>query len=87
MVRYYGLLAHRVRGKLLPIAYALLGQLVGELPAPLTFAQLIQKNFKFNPFLCILCGHQLILSASRFGRSNINALLEIHAPLALMKIP
>jgi len=87
MVRYYGLLAHRVRGKLLPIAYALLGQRVDDLPAPLTFAQLIQKNFKFNPFLCILCGRQLILSAIRFGRSNINALLEIHAPLALMRIP
>lgn len=87
MIRYYGFLANRVRGKRLPIAYTLLGQTVGDAPSPLTFAQLIQKDFKFNPFLCILCGQQLILSAVRFGKTSINALLAIHAPLALMKTP
>ncbi len=87
MIRYYGLLANRVRGKLLPIVYALLGQKVNDAPSPPTYVQLIQKNFKFNPLLCILCGHQLIFSAIRFGITKINALLAIHAPLALMKIP
>jgi len=87
MIRYYGLLAHRLRGKLLPIAYALLGQTPPKAPSPPTFAQLIQNDFQFDPFVCILCGYQLMLSAVRFGRTNLNALLEIHAPLALMKIP
>lgn len=87
MIRYYGLLANRVRGKLLPVAYALLGQTIGKPSVPSTFAQLMQKNFKFDPLTCILCGHKLILAGVRFGITKIGALLEIHAPLALTKIP
>lgn len=87
MIRYYGFLAHRVRGKLLPIAYQLLNQKIDQPPSTLTYAEMIQNNFHFNPLTCILCGQQLILLALRFGRSSVKALLEIHAPLALMKIP
>src|SRR3990167_583198 len=48
MIRYYGFLAHRVRGKLLPIVYQLLGQTIDDSDSNTTFAELIQKNFHFN---------------------------------------
>jgi hypothetical protein len=87
MIRYYGFLAHRVRGKLLPLVYKLLGQDNHDnvVSAP-TYAELIQKNFGFNPLICILCGHPLILYAVHFGKSAIADLLSIHRELALLKI-
>jgi len=84
MIRYYGFLANRVRGKLLPKVYVLLGQ---EPQQPKTFpcyAELIQKNFGFNPLACILCGNQLILSGIYFGKPTCE-LLKFHRELALMK--
>jgi len=85
MIRYYGFLSHRVRGKLLPIVYNLLGQTKPEPSAPPTYAQLIQKEFSFNPLTCILCGSQLILTAVRSGVSSIDNLLSFHYELACFK--
>jgi hypothetical protein len=87
MIRYYGFLAHRVRGKLLPQVYQVLGQRPDNAVAPPTFAQLIQKNFNFNPLACILCGQQLVLSAIHFGISSIHTLLNFHRQLALLQTP
>jgi hypothetical protein len=85
MIRYYGFLAHRVRGKLLPLAYELLGQdNTHPLSIP-TYAQLIQKNFGFNPLTCILCGNPLILFNVHFGKKTTNHLLTYHRELALLK--
>ena len=85
MIRYYGFLAHRVRGKLLPTVYLLLGQNnIETIPAP-THAELIQKNFGFNPLTCILCGHQLVLSSINFGKCSTHNLLQFHRKLALLK--
>lgn len=85
MIRYYGFLANRVRGKLLPLVYSLLGQKNETTQHPLSFAELIQKNFHFNPLTCILCGNQMILSIVNFGKSTIHALLASHRQLALLK--
>src|SRR5437762_1324998 len=77
MIRYYGFLANRVRGKLLPIVYQHIGQTKNhDALLPPTHAELIQKNFGFNPLICILCGNHLILSYIYFGRTNINELLH-----------
>lgn len=85
MIRYYGFLANTVRGKLLPIVYSLLGHEQPEiLPAP-TFAQLIQKNFNFNPLTCILCSQQLVLSNVTFGTTSSHGLVASHRELALLK--
>lgn len=84
MIRYYGFLANKVRGKLLPKVYGLLGQEPEQSkPAP-SYAELIQKNFGFNPLTCIVCGQQLILSAINFGKSTFE-LLKFHRELALLK--
>jgi hypothetical protein len=85
MIRYYGFLAHRVRGKWLPIVYQLLKQDHNNTTTPPTFAELIQKNFHFNPLLCILCGSPLILAAIHIGLSTADALLPFHRQLALLK--
>ena len=84
MIRYYGFLSNRSRGKLLPIVYKLLNQEKLNQKSLPTFAELIQKDFGFNPLKCILCGHQLILSAIHFGK-NTSELLGLHRELALLK--
>ena len=85
LIRYYGFLAHRVSGKLLPIVYSLLQQDQRNTARTLTFAELIQKNFNFNPLTCILCGQQLLLSSTSFGKSNRASLISFHRELALLK--
>lgn len=86
MIRYYGFLANRVRGNLLPIVYQLIGQNRNNVASlPPTYAELIQKNFGFNPLICIICGQALILSGIRFGKTKISELLQNHRKLALLK--
>ena len=84
MIRYYGFLSNRTRGKLLPIVYTLLNQENSAKTKTPTYAELIQKNFHFDPFKCILCGQQLVLSATHFGK-NTAELLTFHRELALLK--
>jgi len=86
MIRYYGFLANRARAKLLPRVYELLGQEAKAFNAP-TFAELIEKNFGFNPLTCILCGAPLILMLLRIGLSSVRDLLKVHQELAQFKIP
>ena len=85
MIRYYGFLAHRVKGKLLPIVYQLLGQETPLPPAAPTYAELIQINFNFNPLVCLLCGQQMLLTAVRFGITKVCGLLLQHRALALLQ--
>ena len=84
MIRYYyGFLANRVKGKLSPIVYTLLEQNNQAQQRIPTFAELIQKNFGFNPLKCIFCGQQLILTGCHFGTTNAKRLLDFHCKLAL----
>jgi hypothetical protein len=84
MIRYYGFLAQRVRGKLLPLVYQLLGQENSTSSLP-TYAELIQQNFNFNPLICILCGQPLIRTAIHFGLSTASQLFPFHCQLALLQ--
>lgn len=84
MIRYYGFLAHRVRGKLLPIVYKLVGQEKPvTVPIP-TFDKMIKNNFGIDPLVCILCGQQMVLTTISFGKST-NELLQLHKELAIFK--
>jgi len=85
MIRYYGFLANRVRAKLLPLVHQLLGQTSENTHHFPTYAQLIQKNFGFNPFTCILCGSMLVLNMVKLGLSSVHQLLPYHRELALLK--
>jgi len=84
MLRYYGFLSNRTRGTLLPIVYKLLNQEKLNQKSLPGFVELMQKDFGFNPLKCILCGYQLVLSSTHFGK-NITELLSIHRELALLK--
>lgn len=83
MIRYYGFLANRLRKKLLPFVYQLLNQNCLSLRPP-SWAELIQKNFGFNPLTCILCGSPMALYKSYTG-ARINTLLSHHRELALLQ--
>jgi hypothetical protein len=85
MIRYYGFLAHRVKTKLLPIVYAVLNQEKTITSKPPTHAELIQRNFGFDPLKCILCGHNLVLSDIQFGQASVTNLLLHHRELAILK--
>jgi len=86
MIRYYGFLAHRVRGKLLSLVHRLLGEKdIQSLLPPPTYAELIEKNFGFNPLICIMCNEPLVLTMRKFGKATIADLLSIHRELALFK--
>ena len=84
MIRYYGFLSHRLRGKLLPIVQQLVGKIT--LPWQSThYAPLMQKEFNVDPLKCILCGHPLQLTAIRFGKTSIAQLMPHHKQLALLQ--
>lgn len=84
MIQYYGFLAQRVRGTLLPKVYALLGQ-IPETRKPPSHAELIQKSFGFDPLTCILCGQKLLLSRIQFSMYRTSQLFKFHQKLALFK--
>lgn len=84
MIRYYGFLAHRVRGQLLPRVNQILGHEIEEKKAP-TYAQMMQKYFGVNPLICVLCQFPLVLVATYFNKNNIFNLTQHHRELALLK--
>lgn len=86
MIRYYGFLAHRVRGALLPLVYQLLGQSNNQAYFAPSYAQLIQKEFGFDPLTCILCGCYMRLVTVNFGKTSNKKLHRFHRELALLKI-
>lgn len=85
MVRYYGILANRNRGKLLPIVYDLLDQTVPEQKLPPRWEHMVKKEFGYNPLNCIVCNKRLTLAAIFTGKSS-NQLMANHEELAKMKI-
>jgi len=93
LIRYFGILANRVRGKLLPIVYRLLGQTekkeVSEnkkrIVTTITHATLMIKSFGVDPLTCILCGAQLIFSSIQSGLTKVSDLIDAHHRLALLQ--
>lgn len=86
MIRYYGFLANRVIGKLLPLAHKLFGCQFDSTATP-DFASLIKKNFNFDPLSCVLCGQQMLLAIIKIGITRISKLLSMHLKLALFATP
>ena len=84
LINYYGFLANRVRGKLLPIVYQLLDQ-SEKLAQPLRWASLLKQSFGTDPLECILCGSRLLLSHLTFGKSAYE-MRRYHCALAQAKL-
>lgn len=63
-IRYYGFLANRVRGKLLPIVHKLLNNpYVNDLikHIKISWQQMIQNTFGYDPLECQQCGETMLL--------------------------
>lgn len=83
MIRYYGFLANRVRGLLLPKVYNLLNQ-PEKNAIPLRWPELQKLTFGSDPMECILCRSKLTLAEKHVGLSQ-KALHQYHRQLATQK--
>ncbi len=84
MVRYYGFLANRVRGEMLPKVRLLLGETDPNTPQ-VNYRTLMQNNFNIDPYECVLCGSQMFLANCWYRQPNRYKLLSKHRELALLK--
>jgi hypothetical protein len=80
-IRYFGFLANRVRGKLLPLVHALLKS-AADLARKnyISWRTMIIESFGFDPLICPNCHNNLLLSNISFG-SKIN-LIARHKQIA-----
>jgi hypothetical protein len=85
LIRYYGFLANRNIGELLPKVKQILGQEPNNGHRPVSYINLMIQNFNVNPIQCILCGSIMRLAYVKFGISNTSKLLQFHRQLALLK--
>lgn len=83
MIRYYGILANRVRGKLLPIVYELLDQTIKK-PLFLGWATLKKHSFGIDPLVCILCQSKMKATSIAPGL-KLDQLKKYHYELATRK--
>lgn len=67
MVRYYGFLANRKRGILLPEVYAALDMKVKEKPPKPGFASLMNQFTRTDPYQCVLCGGRMVFNNAEAG--------------------
>lgn len=84
MINYYGFLAQRVSGELLPKVYELLGH-VSEKVVQLKFRFMQKKGFGCDPLKCILCGSEMRYIGLVLGKS-FRELKKYHRELATSKI-
>lgn len=71
MVRYYGFLANRKRGTLLPKVYDALEMTVREKPKRPGFAVLMKGFLGTDPYQCILCKGRLRFANALAGEHAI----------------
>lgn len=76
MVRYYGFLSNRKRGKLLPLVYAALEMEARKKPEKPGFAVLMKGFLGTDPYKCILCGNRLHFAGAQAGRLATEMLSE-----------
>lgn len=67
LINYYGFLANRVRGSLLPKVYALLGQEEKNDIPTLRYGQMLKSSFGVDPHQCILCNSRMAFVGLKFG--------------------
>ncbi|MGJ3355922.1 transposase [Providencia sp. Je.9.19] len=67
MVRYYGFLANRKRGTLLPKIYDALGMQIKDKPQKPNFASLMKQFTNVDPYQCVLCGSRMVFNSAEAG--------------------
>lgn len=76
MVRYYGFLSNRKRGKLLPLVYEALEMEARKKPEKPGFAVLMKGFLGTDPYKCILCGNRLRFAGAQAGRHATELVAE-----------
>lgn len=64
---YYGVLANRSRGRLLPIVYGLLNQTIPENSLPVRWSFLLKSELGIDPLICMICKQRLKLAKITVG--------------------
>jgi len=82
MVRYYGFLANRKRGTLLPKVYEALEMAAREKPETPGFAALMKSFLGTDPYKCILCGDRLRFAGAQAGMHAKELLSERYHVIA-----
>lgn len=76
MVRYYGFLANRKPGELLPKVYEALQMEARKKPEKPGFAALIKEFLRTDPYKCILLGNRLRFTGAQAGRHALELVTE-----------
>ena len=84
VARYYGFLANRCRGTLLPKVFAALKKTPSLQPENIRFADMLKALANVDPHQCILCGGKMLLTGIRYGKS-FYTLRSNHKALATMR--
>lgn len=84
MVRYYGFLANRVCGQLLPRVYHALAMEPPVAAEPPRCAQMFKRLLRDDPFSCILCAGRMVFSHFTVGL-RVHQLLANTLNIALMR--
>ncbi|MSO14677.1 Transposase for insertion sequence element IS801 [Rickettsiales endosymbiont of Trichoplax sp. H2] len=79
MIRYYGILANRVRSKLIPILYKFLGKTTekAQLILP-SYSSLLISNFNLNPMIYSKCNNHMIHVLAIYRNTASHTLLGYH---------
>jgi len=84
VIRYYGILANRVRGTLLPIVYDLLDQ-IPKPPPFIGWAGLLKNAYGTDPLKCILCDSPMAFIGMNTGK-KAHEIKNHHEELATRQI-
>ncbi len=80
-IRYYGFLANRVRGKLLPLVYKFLNmRIVSKYKVYTPWRQMIINLFKYDPLKCPVCNSIMVLTSTVFN--SYSSLISMHKEIA-----
>jgi hypothetical protein len=85
-IRYYGFLANRVRGKLLPLVHKLLNnKRFLNTKVYITWQTMIQRSFHYDPLKCPFCNSTMKLQ--RIALPSPFSLISMHKQIALGHFP
>ena len=84
MIRYYGLLANRVRRKMLSIVSTLIKTVKTYILNKVDYASLIYKSFAIQPFVCPYCGNDMILFHKEFFTQKAPSENTLKQPIGLI---
>ena len=81
LIRYYGWLSNRTRGKLLPVVFKLLKKPVNKPKNAIKWRDMIFNTFGIDPLCCPICQSHLTLRGVYFGLDP-PTLITLHPVLA-----